>query len=173
MRGLFLKIFVIFWIAQSMIFVISMALILRHHFERPDAMFDELNSRLQIDAAKVAGAFEAGGCDSVHAYGASISETLGLENGTAWSAAACAQAGYRHPGGRAVRVASSSHLSRGKPVCLPAGSAAYTTARQLVSRLAAFFVPSTAGCNRCWRVHDVCARAAFHAPHSAPEKGGS
>ena len=82
MRGLFLKIFVIFWIAQSMIFVISMALILRHHFERPDAMFDELNSRLQIDAAKVAGAFEAGGCDSVHAYGASISETLGLENGT-------------------------------------------------------------------------------------------
>ena len=42
MRGLFFKVFIIFWIAQSMIFVISTALIVRHHFDRPDVAFDAL-----------------------------------------------------------------------------------------------------------------------------------
>ena len=32
MRGLFFKVFIIFWIAQSLIFVISTALIVRRHF---------------------------------------------------------------------------------------------------------------------------------------------
>ena len=54
MRGLFFKVFIIFWIAQSMIFVISTALIVRHHFERPDAAFEALYSSLQNDAAKAA-----------------------------------------------------------------------------------------------------------------------
>ena len=47
MRGLFFKVFIIFWIAQSLIFVISTALIVRHHFESPDVVFDALNSGLQ------------------------------------------------------------------------------------------------------------------------------
>src|SRR5580658_794350 len=80
MRGLFFKVFIIFWIAQSMIFVISTALIVRHHFERPDAMFDELNSRLQNDAVKAASAFESGGCADFRAYGVGIAQTIALEN---------------------------------------------------------------------------------------------
>ena len=36
MRGLFFKIFIIFWIAQSLIFVISTAFILAHRFPRPN-----------------------------------------------------------------------------------------------------------------------------------------
>ncbi|MGA2535454.1 MAG: ATP-binding protein [Terracidiphilus sp.] len=79
MRGLFFKVFIIFWIAQSMIFVISTALIVRHHFERPDAMFDELNSRLQNDAEKAANAYEAGGCDAFRAFGVSIAQTIALQ----------------------------------------------------------------------------------------------
>jgi two-component system sensor histidine kinase CpxA len=78
MRGLFFKVFIIFWIAQSMIFVISTALIVRHHFERPDVMFDELNSRLQNDAAKAASFYESGGCAAFNAYGASIAQTIAL-----------------------------------------------------------------------------------------------
>ena len=35
MRGLFLKIFAIFWLAQSLIFIISTTLILREHFPGP------------------------------------------------------------------------------------------------------------------------------------------
>jgi hypothetical protein len=39
MRGLFFKIFIIFWIAQSLIFVISTALIVRHRFQpSPDVL---------------------------------------------------------------------------------------------------------------------------------------
>ena len=46
MRGLFTKIFLGFWIAQSLTFVISTMLILRHHFVRPSEMMEVLNSTL-------------------------------------------------------------------------------------------------------------------------------
>jgi two-component system sensor histidine kinase CpxA len=80
MRGLFFKIFIIFWIAQSLIFVISTALIVRHHFEGPDVMFDALDSSLQNDALRAASAYEAGGCEALHAYGASLAQTIALED---------------------------------------------------------------------------------------------
>ncbi len=54
MRGLFFKIFIIFWIAQSLIFMISTALIVRHHFESPDVLFDGLHSSLENDAQRAA-----------------------------------------------------------------------------------------------------------------------
>ena len=80
MRGLFFKIFIIFWIAQSMIFVISTALIVQHHFASPDALFDALDSSLQNDAVRAAGAYEAGGCDAFHAYAATIAQKIALED---------------------------------------------------------------------------------------------
>ncbi len=80
MRGLFFKIFIIFWIAQSLIFVISTALIVRHHFESPDVLFDALNSSLQNQAKAAAGAYEAGGCNALQAYGAGIEQTIALED---------------------------------------------------------------------------------------------
>ena len=81
MRGLFFKIFIIFWIAQSLIFVISTtALIVQHHFGSPDVFFDTLNSSLQNDGNAAAHAYEAGGCDALRAYGQSISQAVDLED---------------------------------------------------------------------------------------------
>lgn len=84
MRGLFFKIFIIFWIAQSLIFVISTALIVRHHFEfeGPDVLSDGLHSHLESDARLAAAAYEAGGCQAFRSFGA------GIEQEIAWKDAA-------------------------------------------------------------------------------------
>jgi two-component system, OmpR family, sensor histidine kinase CpxA len=81
MRGLFFKVFIIFWIAQSLIFVISTALIVRRHFESPDVLFDALSSGMRSNAIAAARAYETGGCDSLRAYGASIAQTIALKDG--------------------------------------------------------------------------------------------
>jgi two-component system sensor histidine kinase CpxA len=82
MRGLFFKVFIIFWIAQSLIFVISTVLIVRRHFDGPEAQFDMLDSSLQNDANGAAAAWEKGGCAAVQAYGAGIAQTLTLADET-------------------------------------------------------------------------------------------
>src|SRR5579863_9763548 len=98
MRGLFFKVFIIFWIAQSMIFVISTALIVRHHFDRPDVMYDAFYSRLQNDASKSVAAYESGGCDALRGYSAGIAQTTGLEDAAGQSL--CGAAGMEQPGER-------------------------------------------------------------------------
>ena len=80
MRGLFFKIFIIFWIAQSLIFVISTALIVRHHFEGPGAMWDMFNSTLRDDARSAATAYESGGCQAVEGFGAEINQKIALKD---------------------------------------------------------------------------------------------
>jgi two-component system sensor histidine kinase CpxA len=100
MRGLFFKVFIIFWIAQSMIFVISTALIVRHHFDRPDVVFDALYSNLQNEAAKASAAYESGSCEAFSAYGASIGQTIALEGSSGedlCGGAGIEQAGQRTP----------------------------------------------------------------------------
>src|ERR1039457_7233148 len=82
MRGLFFKIFVVFWIAQSLIFVISTALIVRHHFESPDVVFDTLDSSLLNDGIGAAVAFESGVCAAVQTYGVSIGQMIALTSAT-------------------------------------------------------------------------------------------
>jgi len=82
-RSLFFKIFVIFWIAQSLIFAISTALIVRHRFESPDVLFDGLHSSLQNDARRAAMAYETGGCPAVSAFGAEIEQHIGLKDSSA------------------------------------------------------------------------------------------
>lgn len=62
MRGLFLKIFAIFWLAQSLIFVISTTMIVRQRFPGPNTLADALDSSLQYDAQLGIRAFDAGGC---------------------------------------------------------------------------------------------------------------
>jgi two-component system sensor histidine kinase CpxA len=47
MRGMFLKIFAIFWLAQSLIFVISTTMIVRQRFASPNNLADALDSNLQ------------------------------------------------------------------------------------------------------------------------------
>lgn len=82
MRGLFFKIFLIFWIAQSLTFVISTALIVRRHFGGPDVLFDVVNSTIEREAQLTANAYEAGGCAAVSTYAANISQTIALTSAT-------------------------------------------------------------------------------------------
>ena len=64
MRGLFFKVFVILWIAQSLIFVISTALIVRHRFDSPAVFFEQLNSSLRNEARDSANSRTTGGAGS-------------------------------------------------------------------------------------------------------------
>ena len=52
MRSLFFKIFIIFWIAQSLIFVISTGFILAHRFPRPNFMLDPAFNNLSANAVE-------------------------------------------------------------------------------------------------------------------------
>jgi two-component system sensor histidine kinase CpxA len=62
MRGLFLRIFAAFFIAQSLIFVITTSLILREHFPVGGQIFDALDVNLLHDASIAIRAYEGGGC---------------------------------------------------------------------------------------------------------------
>src|SRR5271169_1555602 len=79
MRSLFFKIFIIFWIAQSLIFVISTALILNHRIPRPvflGPIFDDLQS----DSAGAVAAFESKGCVGLTDYAHSRRYALALKD---------------------------------------------------------------------------------------------
>jgi signal transduction histidine kinase len=78
MRGLFLKIFVIFWIAQSLVFVISTGFILAHRFPRPNFMLDPAFYNLSANAVEGSQRFEMGGCTAFNAYAQQRHETLAL-----------------------------------------------------------------------------------------------
>src|SRR5579863_1012869 len=81
MRGLFFKIFIIFWIAQSLIFVISTAWFLRHRFlPTPDTVRDSLFASLRIEAAETTAALESGGCASVLAGAIAHGRAIVLED---------------------------------------------------------------------------------------------
>jgi two-component system sensor histidine kinase CpxA len=64
MRGLFFKIFAIFWLAQSLIFIISTALIVRQRFPTHNMVSEALDSGLQHDADVAFHDYENGGCDA-------------------------------------------------------------------------------------------------------------
>jgi two-component system sensor histidine kinase CpxA len=78
MRGLFFKIFVIFWIAQSLIFIISTALIVQHRFPGPDVLMDSLFSILDDQGKESVDAFESGGCGSLNAYSVKHEQSIAL-----------------------------------------------------------------------------------------------
>jgi two-component system sensor histidine kinase CpxA len=68
MRSLFFKVFIIFWIAQSLIFVISTALILKRQLPDPELLLAPLSDSLAKDSAQVVAAFEARGCGALRDY---------------------------------------------------------------------------------------------------------
>jgi two-component system, OmpR family, sensor histidine kinase CpxA len=80
MRGLFFKIFIIFWIAQSLIFVISTALILGHRFPRPNFMLDPAFNNLRVESTQAVTAFDTDGCTGFNSFAAERKEVLALEN---------------------------------------------------------------------------------------------
>lgn len=95
MRSLFFKIFIIFWIAQSLIFVITTAFILSRRFPHPASMLDPAFTSLHAEAALALKAFDSQGCEGFEAFGRERSEILSLtdENG----GTVCGQAGLSAP----------------------------------------------------------------------------
>lgn len=80
MRGLFLKIFVILWIAQSLIFVISTALILRHRFPNPNVTRLSLSNTLHNEGLEAAALYERQGCAALAAYASVHQQAITLED---------------------------------------------------------------------------------------------
>jgi two-component system, OmpR family, sensor histidine kinase CpxA len=78
MRGLFAKIFLGFWIAQSLTFLISTVLILRRQFVRPNEIMGVLSTTLPSAATAAANAYEAGGCAGLQQFAASLRQTIYL-----------------------------------------------------------------------------------------------
>lgn len=81
MRGLFFKVFIIFWIAQSLIYVISTALIVRRHFVGPDVLYDTMASNMQANANRAVYFYENRGCDGLRAFSSMIAQTIALRDG--------------------------------------------------------------------------------------------
>ena len=85
MRSLFFKIFIIFWIAQSLIFVISTALIIRHRVPHPEFILNALFDDVRYESSEATLAFESGGCAALDAAVEKSGNSFALEyeNGTA------------------------------------------------------------------------------------------
>jgi two-component system, OmpR family, sensor histidine kinase CpxA len=78
MRGLFTKIFLSFWIAQSLTFIISTMLILQHHWVRPNEMMEALDATFPTVAVAAVNAYEAAGCSGLQEYAAALRQTIYL-----------------------------------------------------------------------------------------------
>jgi two-component system sensor histidine kinase CpxA len=78
MRGLFTKIFLGFWIAQSLTFTISTMLIVRHRFVRPNEIMEVLNTTLPSAIKTAVDAYETGGCEALQQYAAELRQTIYL-----------------------------------------------------------------------------------------------
>jgi two-component system, OmpR family, sensor histidine kinase CpxA len=80
MRSLFFKIFIIFWIAQSLIFVISTALIIRHRVPHPEFVLNALFNDVQYESSQATSAFESGGCAALDAAVQTRENSFALED---------------------------------------------------------------------------------------------
>lgn len=78
MRGLFAKIFIFFWVALSLTFVISTTLILQHRFARPDQIYSALGITLKSEGLAAAKAYDQGGCAAFHQYADSLQQKIYL-----------------------------------------------------------------------------------------------
>jgi two-component system sensor histidine kinase CpxA len=78
MRGLFTKIFLGFWIAQSLTFFISTMLILQHRFFRPSDVMEVLDATLPSAVAAAVNAYESGGCAGLQRFAGSLHQTIYL-----------------------------------------------------------------------------------------------
>src|ERR1700733_8199187 len=78
MRGLFTKIFLGFWIAQSLTFTITTMLLVRHRFVRPNEIEAVLDATLPSAIATAINAYETGGCSALQQYADSLRQTIYL-----------------------------------------------------------------------------------------------
>jgi two-component system sensor histidine kinase CpxA len=78
MRSLFFKIFIIFWIAQSLIFVISTALILNRRFPGPAPFLAPAYNALRGESAHAIADYEAQGCAGMLEHARERKATIAL-----------------------------------------------------------------------------------------------
>jgi two-component system sensor histidine kinase CpxA len=78
MRGLFFKIFIIFWIAQSLIFVISTALILNRRFPGPAPFLAPAYNALRGEASHAIADYESQGCAGMLAHARERKATIAI-----------------------------------------------------------------------------------------------
>jgi two-component system sensor histidine kinase CpxA len=76
MRGLFAKIFIFFWVALSLTFIISTTLILQHRFARPDQIYSALAITLRSEGLAAAQSYEQGGCSAFHRYAETLQQAV-------------------------------------------------------------------------------------------------
>ncbi len=80
MRGLFLKIFTLFWIAQSLIFVISTAVIINRRMPRQDFMVDP--AQYEQESVEAVQSYNASGCAGFRGYERGHRAMAGLVDAT-------------------------------------------------------------------------------------------
>jgi two-component system, OmpR family, sensor histidine kinase CpxA len=78
MRGLFTKIFLGFWIAQILTFLITTMLILQHRWVRPNETMEVLNVTFPMVGTAAVRAYEGAGCAGLQQYAASLHQTIYL-----------------------------------------------------------------------------------------------
>ncbi len=78
MRSLFLKIFIIFWIAESLIFVISTALILNRRFPGPAPFLGPAYNALRGESAHAIADYESQGCAGMLEHARERNATIAL-----------------------------------------------------------------------------------------------
>jgi two-component system sensor histidine kinase CpxA len=78
MRGLFFKVFLGFWIAQSLTFAITTFLIMQRHGVRPNETYEVLNASFPSIGKEAVKAYQTGGCAGLKQYGDSLYQSLYL-----------------------------------------------------------------------------------------------
>jgi two-component system sensor histidine kinase CpxA len=83
MRGLFTKVFIFFWVAQSLTFLITTLLIFQHRYgPRPDQSEDALSAIMLTQARAAASLYETQGCPALSKYAATIGDVVYLAEDT-------------------------------------------------------------------------------------------
>lgn len=83
MRALFFKVFLAFWVAQSLTFAITTFLIMQRHGVRPNETNEVLNASFPSMGKEALKAYESGGCDGLHEYSRSLHQSLYLADASA------------------------------------------------------------------------------------------
>lgn len=79
MRGLFTKVFLFFWVAQSLTFLITTLLIFQHRYgPRPDQSEDALSAMLLTQAKTAVNFYETQGCSGLTQYSATVGDNVYL-----------------------------------------------------------------------------------------------
>jgi two-component system, OmpR family, sensor histidine kinase CpxA len=78
MRGLFIKVFLGFWIAQSLTFAITTFLIMQRHGVRPNETGEVLAASFPSLGKEAVKAYQTGGCSGLQQYATSLRQSLYL-----------------------------------------------------------------------------------------------